>query len=376
MGRKNSKVRQLDGLGLDFDDMFSGETSTSSTKVESSKSNPTERKVHVTKDQASPKGKEKAPPSTPSKPESTTRDLEQWLQQDEEFKRLQIEMETIKLAHQADRETWLQRQKDLEAKFATEKQSLQEQSVPLHEEVKRLEAELLAAKQQIAVEQEEIRVTKDELDRLKDTMERKAKTELEASDTVLLTSLLNERGLRTHGEYTSFYRAVGESQYSWGLWKDAVVPKELMQAFLSEQVHLVSESLRDTSAIPGVCIPVDNDKCELSGGVDLRAEMREIVTEVLLQGWNRVLILGVSKNFVNFVRHNLSKTTIEVQVDARGNQWSYNADMRNYPVIVIFGGGRNKIPQDCPSTVFCYDTTVFGQGLQQCRKSLSELSDN
>ena len=24
----------------------------------------------------------------------------------------------------------------------------------------------------------------------------------------------------------------------------------------------------------GVCIPVDNDKCELSGGVDLRAEMR------------------------------------------------------------------------------------------------------
>ena len=116
---------------------------------------------------------------------------------------------------------------------------MQAQSAPLHEEIKRLQTELLEAKQQSAAEQEELRVLKDELDRLKDTMERKAKTDLEASDTVLLTSLLNERGLRTHGEYTSFYQAVGESQHGWSLWKDAVIPKESTQVFLAEQVHLV-----------------------------------------------------------------------------------------------------------------------------------------
>ena len=374
MGRKNNKVRQLDGLGLDFDDMFGSgvsKSSKTSTKPESVKS--TERKEKSIKiKEASTK---KAATQT-EKPESTTRDLEQWLEQDEDVKRLQAEIETMKSAHQAERESWFQTQKDLKVKFATEKGSLQAQSASLHDEIKCLQTEILQAKQQSAAEQEEIRVLKDELDRLKDTMERKAQTELETSDTVLLTSLLNERGLRTHGEYTNFYQAVGDSQHSWSLWKDAVVPKESTQVFLSEQVHLVSDSLRDTSAIPGVCIPVDNEKCELSGGVDLRSEMREMVTEILLQGWNRVLILGVSKTFVNFIRHNLSKSTIEVQVDARESHWSYNSDMRNYPVILIFGGGREKIPQDCPSQVFCYETTVFGQGLQQCRKALSVLSED
>lgn len=372
MGRKNNKVRQLDGLGLDFDDMFGGgKPSKPTTKPEPVK--PTERKEKSikTKDVSVTKTETRT-----EKPEGTTRDLEQWLKQDEDFKRLQTEIETLKVAHQAERETWTQEREMLEAKFVAEKKSLQAKSAPLHEEVKRLQAELLEAKQQMAAEQEEIRVTKDELERLKDTVDQKAKMALEASDTVLLTSLLNERGLRTHGEYTSFYRAVGESQHSWGLWKDAVVPKDSTQVFLSEQVHLVSETLRDTSAIPGVCIPVDNDKCELSGGVDLHSEMREMVTEILLQGWNRALLLGVPKTFVNFIRHNLSKTTIEVQVDARGSQWSYNADMRNYPVILIFGGGSERIPENCPSQVFCYETTVFGQGLQQCRKTLSGLSED
>ena len=77
------------------------------------------------------------------------------------------------------------------------------------------------------------------------------------------------------------------------------------------------------------------------------AEMREIVTEILLQGWNRLLILGMSKTFVNFVRHHLSKTTIEVQVDARDREWSYSSDMRNYPIILVFGGGLEKIPESC-----------------------------
>ena len=153
-----------------------------------------------------------------------------------------------------------------------------------------------------------------------------------------------------------------------------MVQKESTRAFLLEQVHLISENVRDTSSIPGVCIPVGNDKCELSGGVDLRSEVREVVTEILLQGWNRLLILGVSKAFVNFVRHNLSTTTIEVQVDARDSDWSYSPDMRNYPVILVFGGGHEKIPESCSSQVFCYDTKIFGQGLQQCRKALDTLS--
>lgn len=366
MGRKNNKVRQLDTLGLDFDDMFGVETS-------SPKSTPSKPKATKT-----PPPKKKEPPIQPEEslePVVDSQDLEQWLKQEEDFKGLQLELQTLTKTHQAQRDAWIKERQDLETTFDAERLAIQQEYVPLKEEIERLKAELLQAKQQSAAEQEELRVTKDEVVRLSAAIEKQKQAHMEESDSVLLTTLLNERGLRTHGEYTSFFQAVGDSQYSWTLWKDAMVQKEATRSFLGEQVHLISESIRDTSSIPGVCIPVDNDKCELSGGVDLRSEIREVVTEILLQGWNRMLILGVSKTFVNFVRHHLSKTTIEVQVDARDTQWSYSPDMRNYPVILIFGGGREKIPESCPSKVFCYDTKIFGQGIYQCRLALISPSE-
>lgn len=366
MGRKNNKVRQLDGLGLDFDDMFGVESS-------SPKSTPSKPKATKT---SPPKKKE--PPVQPEQtvePAVDSQDLEQWLQQEEDIKRLRLELEALTETHQAQRDAWIKEREELEAAFGAERLTLQQESVPLKEEIERLKTERIQIKQQSAAEQEELRVTKDEVARLSDAIEKQKQTHMDESDSVLLTTLLNERGLRTHGEYTSFFQAVGNSQYSWTLWKDAMVQKEATRTFLSEQVHLISESIRDTSSIPGVCIPVDNDKCEISGGVDLRSEIRETVTEILLQGWNRMLILGVSKTFVNFVRHHLSKTTIEVQVDARNSEWSYSPAMRSYPVILVFGGGREKIPESCSSEVFCYDTKVFGQGMQQCRLALSSPSE-
>lgn len=366
MGRKNNKVRQLDTLGLDFDDMFGVENS-------SPKSTPSQPKTTKT---PPPKKKElQVQPEDTLEPVVDSQDLEQWLQQEEDFKRLRLEMEALTETHQAQKDAWIKEREDLEATFGADRLALQQESVPLKAEIERLKAELLQAKQQSAAEQEELRVTKDDVSRLSDAIEKQKRTHMEESDSVLLTTLLNERGLRTHGEYTSFFQAVGNSQYGWTLWKDAMVQKEATRSFLGEQVHLISESIRDTSSIPGVCIPVDNDKCELSGGVDLRSEIREAVTEILLQGWNRMLILGVSKTFVNFVRHHLSKTTIEVQVDARDNEWSYSSDMRNYPVILVFGGGREKISESCSSKVFCYDSKVFGQGMQQCRLALSSPSE-
>ena len=369
MGRKSSKVRQLDGLGLDFSDMFGDDGSDKPPKAENPKAKSAEPKSKA-------KVKEQPPAPEVTKPESTTRDLEQWLKQDEDFKQLQAEMETLKAKHEAERAEWVKERETLEAQQDAEKKRLEAEAAPLKETVDRLEKELLESKQQLASEQEHLRVAKDEIERQKDAMEKAKQAQLDASDVILLTTLLNERGLRTHGEYTSFYQAVGTSPHSWNVFKDATVPKESTRAFLAEQVHLVCSSIRDTSSIHGVCVPVDNDKCELSGGVSLRDEMRELVTEILLQGWNKLLILGMAKTYVNFVRHHLSKTTIEVQVDAREGQWSYSPDMRNYPVILVFGGGSERIPQNCPSQVFCYDTTVFGQGIQQCRKALGGLSED
>ena len=370
MGRKSSKVRQLDGLGLDFSDMFGPEEgSDKPPKVEKPKAKSAQPKSKT-------KEKEQTPAPEVTKPESTTRDLEQWLKQDEDFKQLQAEMEALKARHEAERAEWVKERETLETQQDAEKKRLEAEAAPLRETVARLEKELLESKQQLASEQEHLRVAKDEIERQKDAMEKAKQAQLDESDAILLTTLLNERGLRTHGEYTSFYQAVGTSPHSWSVFKDATVPKESTRAFLAEQVHLVCSSIRDTSSIHGVCVPVENDKCELSGGVSLRDEMRELVTEILLQGWNKLLILGMAKTYVNFVRHHLSKTTIEVQVDAREGQWSYSPDMRNYPVILVFGGGSEKIPQGCPSQVFCYDTTVFGQGVQQCRKALGGLSED
>ena len=65
---------------------------------------------------------------------------------------------------------------------------------------------------------------------------------------------------------------------------------------------------------------------------------------------------------------------MEVQVDARENDWTYSPDMKNYPVIIVFGGGRER-SQTLASKVFVYETTIFGQGLHQCRLALRSLSE-
>ena len=86
MGRKNNKVRQLDGLGLDFDDMF-GIDSTSSSNSKplrpQSANAPKPKGIEVQSEES-------------SKPEVDSQDLEQWLKQEEDLKRLQAELIQLK----------------------------------------------------------------------------------------------------------------------------------------------------------------------------------------------------------------------------------------------------------------------------------------
>ena len=375
MGRKSKKVRDLSGASLNFDDMFGGafdELSTKNKTAPSPESKPSSRttsassrltKVTVSTIEVS---QEK------QTVDSATQDLEMWLKKEADFKKLELEIEALKELHQIERLQWESDKAILCTRIDQQKQAYTNIIAPLNTEIKELRESLLYEQQSLASHQEQLRVSKDEVSRGQEDLTRQQTEFLSRSEWIPLMGLLNERGLRTHSEYTNFFRVVGDSSHSWTVWKDVQVHRETMQRFLHEQVHLISKSIEDSSSIPGVCIPVDNSKCEMSGGVELLSETRELITEFLLQGWNKLLILGVPRSFVNFLRHQFSQSTVEVQVDPREDKWSFTSEMNNYPVILVFGVGREKIPEVCGATVFFYENTMLGQGIQQCRKALQE----
>ena len=378
MGRKSKKVRDLTGASLNFDDMFGGGFDEPSSKIKATPSTPNKSFSRTTAvSSAIPKATESKTDVFDDIPsvESTAQDLEMWLKQEADFKTLQMEIETLKEVHQAERLQWEADKATLQTRLEQRQQAHLNIITPLNTEIKELRESLLHEKQSLASHQEQLRVSRDEIVRAQEEMNSQKTEFLSRSDWIPLTGLLDDRGLRTHSEYTNFFRVVGASSHSWTVWKDVQVHKEIMQQFLHEQVHLISRSIEDTSSIPGVCIPVENSKCEMSGGVELLSETRELVTEFLLQGWNKLLILGVPRSFVNFLRHQLSQSTVEIQVDPREDKWNFTNEMNNYPVILVFGGGREKIPETCGATVFCYEDTILGHGIQQCRKALQEGID-
>ena len=373
MGRKSKKVRDLSGASLNFDDMFGGAFDEPTTKKKSI--NPPEHKASTrvpstasrfTQTQAS-KNEVSEEKSTV---ESTAQDLEMWLKQESDFKKLQQEIATLKELHETERLQWEADKTTLSTRIEQQKQAHANIIAPLNTEIEELRESLLHEQKLLASHQEQLRISKDEVSKVHEEMNVQKTEFLNRAEWIPLMGLLNERGLRTHLEYTEFFRVVGDSSHSWTVWKDVQVHRETMQQFLHEQVHLISKKIEDTSSIPGVCIPVDNNKCEVSGGVELLSETRELITEFLLQGWNKLLILGVPRSFVNFLRHQLSQNTVEVQVDPREDKWNFAGEMNNYPVILVFGGGREKIPQTCDATIFCYEHTILGQGIQQCLKAL------
>ena len=372
MGRKSKKVRDLSGASLNFDDMFGGTFDEPTTKKKAI--SPPEHKTPS----RTPSRLAKTPASKNevsegrATVESTAQDLEMWLKQESDFKKLQLEIETLKELHQTERLQWEADRTLLSTRIEQQKQTHSNIIVPLNTEIKELRESLLHEQQLLSSHQEQLRVSKDEISRVHEEMKLQQTEFLSRSEWIPLMGLLNERGLRTHLEYTNFFRVVGDSSHSWTVWKDVQVHRETMQQFLHEQVHLISKNIEDTSSIPGVCIPVDNNKCEVSAGVELLSEARELITEFLLQGWNKLLILGVPRSFVNFLRHQLSQNTVEVQVDPREDKWNFANEMNNYPVILVFGGGREKIPETCAATVFCYEHTLLGQGIQQCLKALQD----
>lgn len=368
---KKKKIPHLTGSLLDFDDMFEGSdlfTADSKSTAQSSKGSLSPKSSTIKA--ASPSGSESQDASTVD-----AQDLEAWLKQTEEIKSLKQEIATIAEAHQAEKAA-LQEEKDLvDARLTAIQETHQQELASLQTEIEHLKAQLLLEKQALASHQEQLRFAKDEVERVRQEIETQKENHNQQAEWLPLTELLNDRGLRTHAEFTSFFRVVGASAHSWTVWKDAQVHKDTFRTFLSEQVHLISESISDATSIPGVCIPVDQSKCEISGGVFILDEVRDFISEVLLQGWNKVLILGVPVTYVNFLRQQLSQGSIEVQVDPRGEKWIYTSEMNTYPVIVLFGGRQDKIPDTCTATVFCYQTTVIGEGIRRCRQDIEMLSE-
>ena len=198
-------------------------------------------------------------------------------------------------------------------------------------------------------------------------------TKEESQDTHTLQTLLSNRGLRTHTDFTAFLKAMSDSTHCWNLFKDALLNKEMATPFLEQQVHLVAENIVDTSNA-GVCVPVSSEKCEISAGVDLSMEMREVMTEMLLRGWNKLLILGMRRSFVTFFRHAMGDSTIEVQVDAREDAWHYSEEMNGYPVIFVMGAGEDRIPSQSTALVISSEHSAVGPALRELRQTLAQLT--
>ena len=95
-----------------------------------------------------------------------------------------------------------------------------------------------------------------------------------------------------------------------------------------------------------------------------------MVTELLLQGWSRILFLGVPRDYGTFVRNQMGTGTLEVKVDTRESQWVYTDDMKSFSAIFLLGDGRERIPKDCPAQIFVSSEPIVGKALQNFRQIL------
>ena len=148
------------------------------------------------------------------------------------------------------------------------------------------------------------------------------------------------------------------------------------QNFLKDEVLLVGSHIQDPSTIQGITISVEPEQCEISQGHPIVDDIREVVTEILLQGWRNFLILGLPKRTLHFVRTSLGQPSIDIQVDVRGHQWLENADMtllatelNKYPAVMVFG----SIELSSKATLFQYPHQSLGKAFSQLRHDIANF---
>lgn len=306
--------------------------------------------------------------------------IETWLEQSEtlrqENERLRAEMSeftTVVTALEQKRDSL---QTNLTATIEELRLEKERLEMLVRETQQHLEQEKLAFKTEQQRLEEIIRQSTSSIEQLTSTLQQERIAKDDSQETQTLQVLLSNRGLRTHTDFTAFLRAMSESTHCWNLFKDALLNKEMAVPFLEQQVHLVSDTISDTSNISGVCVAVSSEKCEIGAGVDLSTEMREVMTEMLLRGWNKLLILGMRRCFVTFFRNAMGESTIEVQVDAREDAWIYSDEMNGYSVIFVLGGGVERIPTHCPAIVLSSNHCIVGPALAELRQALVQIDED
>ena len=321
-------------------------------------------------------------PSSPTHTEPSTEQgmgLEDWLEQSNELRQ---ENERLKAEATAALE-------NLQTERAAHEVALRQKQMALQDlevERSRLEALLVEQRQRFDLEtqqlqlvqqglEEEARQNVATIDLLESSLQVERQSQQHQEDNKILQDLLSERGLRTHAEFTAFVKAMGESTHCWNFFKDALLPKAYTTSFLESEVHLMAEGIQDVSSIAGVCVPVSADKCEVSAGVDLTIELREVVTEMMLRGWNKLLIVGIQRSFVTFLRNAFGENSIDVQVDAREEAWQYSDEMNGYPAVLVIGGGAERIPAHCTATIFDSASSHIGTALSDFRIALQHVEE-
>lgn len=351
---------------------------------ESESAKPTQRTSTGSLKVANPVVKNAPPPSPRVQVEEpagpTGVGIETWLEQSDTL-RLENERLRTEMSQFTTIVTTLEQERDAMQENLTS--TIEE----LRQEKERLEEALREAQQQYAQErvtlqteqqrlEETVRQSSSTIEQLEITLQQERTVKEASQETQSLQILLSKRGLRTHTDFTAFLKAMSDSTHCWNLFKDALLNKEMAIPFLEKQVHLVADTISDTSNISGVCVAVSSDKCEISAGVDLSTEMREVMTEMLLRGWNKLLILGMRRAFVTFFRNAMGESTIEVQVDARENAWQYSEDMNAYPVIFVMGEVGDRIPDHCQAIVLSSSHGIVGPALSELRQALAQIDED
>ncbi len=342
------KMRQLTGdLSDEFSDVFGFSSVEDDSVVE-------------------PKTKTASPDSRSESTQSNTNqpDLKEWLVQDAELSSLRKQIDELNGRYANEKELW---ENDREA-LDLQLQNTHKQTLALRSTISILESQ----NQKHIQQQKDDREIIDAHAEQNQSLVEQVQEQISSTDLGLLAEMFKERGLSTHSDFVTFFKTISQTPHCWPLFKDCRVPQSLMEEFLKNEVHLVDESLLDVLGLTGISIPVINHRCEVSHGVDLLTEIRELQTEILLLGWNRVLILGVSKTYVTLIRNQMGTGTIELQVDNRESKWLYSEEMKSFSVIFVIGQGRDQIPSDCPAQVFDSVEPRIGPAFQSFRQALQQ----
>lgn len=306
---------------------------------------------------------------TPQKQSPLELSLEE-LEKEDRYREYRLEIESKEKENQLLQDTIQQLQGTLFELHET-LQSLQNQlntEKIAHEELQqntRLLEEQLRSKEALLHEME---TKQNEAERLKNS-------EQENRSQKTLSHLFEEQGIvRLEDQLAVLHQIVINPQY-YPFVQRLEVEEDVYAQYIQNEIYCINENIPNDS-IEGIVLEVEPKRCELTAGIDLRYATREIITEMLMNGLKRIVLVGIPDAFQGLLRELLSHESMVVNIEGEVSSLSEIPSIERYNLVVVCSAEQNDSMEEKNGQFFLtysLKEQTIGQALLSLSRTIPEL---